>query len=257
MGSRWLNEGCLSAQGARLFCLPYAGGGASIYRTWAERLDRTAVVPVRLPGREHRIGERAIGDWRQLVGKLVEALEPHLAQDYALFGHSMGGLIAFELAREIRRRGLPEPGVLFVSGHRAPDLPMREARWGGLEDEEFTRRLGQDFEVPAEVIGNKALMRYLLPTFRADFAICEEYEHEPDEPLDCDLVVLGGAKDPQTTTAELQGWSSQARSCHVEIVDGDHYFVDARSDAVLEIVRRAMQGACAEGSSEASLQGAV
>ena len=121
----------------RLFCLPYAGGGASFYRPWIERLAPDVHVhPVQLPGREARLREHAFERIEPLIASLADVLGAHLDRPFALFGHSMGALIAFELARELRRRQAPVPVRLLVSGHPAPQLPRSESTRHALPEPE-------------------------------------------------------------------------------------------------------------------------
>jgi acyl-CoA synthetase (AMP-forming)/AMP-acid ligase II/surfactin synthase thioesterase subunit len=246
--SRWFERRQAFAPGAqlRLLCLPYAGGGASIYRAWSEQLHGLRVVPIRLPGRETRIAERAIGDMHVLVPAIADGIAELLTEPYALFGHSMGGLLAFELARELRRRGAAPPRALFVSACAAPQTPRREARWSELSDEAFRTRLATNFRVPDEVIHNDALMRYLLPTFRADFKLYEDYDCSSEPPPQCPITVVGGRDDEIVARRDLDGWRSHCASdCEVTIVPGDHYFLQSSETSLFNLITRRVREASA------------
>ncbi len=181
----------------RLFCFPHAGGGASLFHGWADRLPPAVeVCPVQLPGRETRFGEPPINRLGPLVGALAEALLPHLDRPFAFFGHSLGALIGFELARRLRReRGL-EPVHLFASACAAPQ------RWGcvrpihALPDAAFRKELRRLRGTAPAVLDNEELMEILLPALRADFALCETYAYGEDDPLSCPVTAVGGLRDP-------------------------------------------------------------
>jgi medium-chain acyl-[acyl-carrier-protein] hydrolase len=147
----------------RLFCLPFAGGGASIFRTWGRALPPTVeVCPVQLPGRENRLREPPYTDIQALAERLANQIHPYAQKPFALFGHSMGALLAFELTRTLRRQDGPMPRALFLSAHRAAHLPLRRQPLHGLPDPEFiqgVRRLGG---TPAGVFEHKELLEITL-----------------------------------------------------------------------------------------------
>jgi medium-chain acyl-[acyl-carrier-protein] hydrolase len=224
----------------RLFCLPYAGGGASVFRGWAAALPADVeVCPVQLPGRESRLREPPFERARPLVEALAGALEPHLGMPFALFGHSMGAMLCFELARELRRRQWPPPLHLFVSGRRAPQLPAREAPIHDLPEPEFLARLRELNGTPEEVLGHAELMRLLIPVLRADFAVNETYVFTPGEPLDLGISAFGGLGDPEVSRDELEAWREQARGAfRLRLLPGDHFFLHGARDLITESVAR-------------------
>lgn len=213
----------------RLYCFPFAGGGASIYRRWGTELpDPIEVRPVQPPGREGRIGEPAF----RSVGPLVEALAGALPDDlgeglpFALFGHSMGALIAYELVRLLRRQGRPEPVRLLVSAHRAPQQPPPEDPIHGLPEDEFRQRLRELNGTPEAVLAHPELMELLGPLLRADFALNETYVHSAGEPLSCPITAFGGDADEGVTTDDLRLWSRVTRGpFHLHVYPGDHFFL--------------------------------
>ncbi|HEY1379547.1 MAG TPA: thioesterase domain-containing protein, partial [Gemmataceae bacterium] len=158
----------------RLFCFPYAGGGASVFRGWADGLPSAVeVCPVQMPGRETRFREPAFTRLPLLIEALAESLYPHLDRPFAFFGHSLGALVAFELARRLRRDGSPEPQHLFVSGSGAPQA--RDHSGAVIHTrpaDEFWQEVGRLNGTPAEVLTDGELRDLLLPTLRADFALC-------------------------------------------------------------------------------------
>lgn len=228
---------------ARLFCLPFAGGGASLFHAWRGRaragLD---VVPLLLPGREGRIREAAFRGIDPLLDALGPALAPLLsppgagdsAVPYALFGHSMGALVAFELAHRLVRSGAPAPAHLFVSGARAPQLPPTgDPPLHLLADAAFEAALREFNGTPEAVLADRELMELLLPTLRADFELCETYRCAQSEPLPCPITAFGGERDRQVDIEALQAWRACAGAGFAAtVLPGDHFFVLAQGARV-------------------------
>jgi medium-chain acyl-[acyl-carrier-protein] hydrolase len=224
----------------RLYCFPYAGGGASTFRRWGAELPVDLEVrPVQPPGREGRIGEPAY----RMVEPLVEALAAALPDDpgeglpFALFGHSMGALIGYELARLLRRQARPEPSRLLISAHRAPQQPPREDPIHDLPEPEFRQRLRELNGTPEAVLEHPELMELLGPLLRADFALNETYVQAPDEPLDCPITAFGGDADPDVTVDDLRLWQECTRGpFQLHLYRGDHFFL--HHDAGLALRRQ-------------------
>jgi len=224
----------------RLFCFPYAGGGASAYRGWAALLPADVeVCPVQLPGRESRLREPAFDRLEPLIQALLEALQPHLGLPFAFFGHSMGAMLSFELARELRRRGGPLPLHLFVSGRRAPQVPAREENIHDLPEPEFLAKLRELNGTPEEVLQHAELMRLLIPVLRADFAVNETYVFRPEEPLDLGISAFGGLGDEEVSREDIVGWSEHARRAfRLRMLPGDHFFLHGARDLLTESLAR-------------------
>src|SRR5258708_6849949 len=160
----------------RLFCFPHAGAGVSAFSTWTpEGLPGVELCLVQLPGRENRIQETPITRLPVLVQMMADALGPAMTGQFAFFGHSMGALVAFELARELRRQGRRMPQYLFASGHRGPQLENTSRRLHMLPDDELIQELAEMNGTPAEILDNKEFMQLVLPIFRADLELCETY----------------------------------------------------------------------------------
>ena len=188
----------------RLFCFPHAGGGALQYRTWTKALDACwAVTPAWLPGREARASERAIDNMPEMVAAILENIRPWLDRSFALFGHSMGAGIAFELARALRREALPAPTALIASGARAPQY--RENYTPGPEpsDDEFVDELRRLEGLPPEILENPQAMQLLLPVLRADTRLYRNYTYSPEPPFDFPIFAYGGADDPNLRTEHI------------------------------------------------------
>jgi len=216
----------------RLFCLPYAGGGASVFRSWGASLpDRVEVCPIQLPGRENRLLEPPFTRLPALADTLADALHPHLDLPFAVFGHSMGSLVAFELTRTLRRRQRPLPVSLLVSGRRAPQVPDVDPPIHHLPELEFLEEIRRLNGAPEEVLGNSELMELLLPALRADFEVCETYEYRSEEPLDCPIIAFGGDEDPEVGPEELDAWRRQTSGrFELYMFPGDHFYLFSARD---------------------------
>jgi medium-chain acyl-[acyl-carrier-protein] hydrolase len=220
----------------RLFCFPYAGGGASIFRTWHESLPQEIeICPVQLPGREGRLLEPPFSDLPSLIARLAEALYPLLDRPYAFFGHSMGAILSFELTRYLRREGdSRHPRHLFVSARRAPQVPDLDPPTAHLPEPEFIEELQRLKGTPEAVLQNEELLRLLLPLLRADFTLCENYAYEEDKALACPITAFGGLYDVDVTRQMVAAWREQTSSAFKSrFFNGDHFFLQKERDALL------------------------
>jgi len=211
----------------RLFCFPYAGGGALSFRGWGTQLPPGVEVrPIELPGRGMRLKEAPFTRLVPLVEAVVEALLPYLDKPFAFFGHSMGALISFEVARRLRRDQALNPVHLFVSGRRAPQWPDPDPPIHALPEAEFLGELRRLNGTPEAVLANRELMQLLLPVLRADFAVLETYCYEPASPLECPIAAFGGLQDPEVACEMLEAWRQQTRSdFSLQMLPGDHFFL--------------------------------
>jgi medium-chain acyl-[acyl-carrier-protein] hydrolase len=251
--SRWIQRP-VPRPGAvlRLLCIPHAGGGASAFRGWAEALPaQVEVCPVQLPGRENRMGEPAIDRMEPLVDALAEQVRDG-GLPFAIYGHSNGALIGFELARRLRREGGHGPVHLFASGRRAPDLPNPLPDMHHLGDDDFMRSLASLGGTPREVAEHPELMRVLLPLLRADVALNETYRFGDEAPLECGITAYGGLEDPKAGRAEMEAWRRHTSGPFaLRTFPGDHFFAFGASrglvlatlaDDLRALLMRAAQG---------------
>lgn len=225
----------------RLFCFPYAGGGASIYRSWPPELPAAVeVVAVQPPGRESRFREEPFRRIEPMADAATGALAPLLDRPFAFFGHSMGAILAFEVARRLRRRGLPRPRHLFVSGRSAPRVEVTDPPIHDLPREEFLGAVRRFSGTPEEVLQNRELVELIEPLLRADFSVSETYRYRPDaEPLDLPLSALGGAEDPEVPPEHLAPWREETTGPFREhLLPGGHFFLGERRAELLAIVAR-------------------
>jgi len=220
----------------RLFCFPYAGGGPAIYRLWPQNLPADVEICVaQLPGRGTRMREQPFTNLDALVQAATEAIKPLLDKPFALFGHSMGAMISFELARRLREQGQPQPSYLFISGRRAPQLPNDDPLSYNLPDTELRQELLRLNGTPKEVLEHPELMELMLPLLRADFSVVETYEYRPGVPLDCPLTAFGGLRDSEVSREQLEAWREQTTAeFALRMLPGDHFFLnDAQTQTLL------------------------
>jgi medium-chain acyl-[acyl-carrier-protein] hydrolase len=217
-----------------LFLLPFAGAGASAFRAWPAALPPDIeIYALQPPGRENRIAEPPLGSLMELVGALADDISGLILEPFAFFGHSMGALVAFELSRELRRRGQNEPAHLVVSGFRAPHLPARQPLLHQLEDDRLVAELKGLGGTPPEIFDQPGLLDLVLPTLRADFAISETYHYRSEPPLSCRIIAWGGKQDPYLNEAELYSWATATSGQFVvQRFHGGHMYI-VTSGAVL------------------------
>ncbi|MCL5996765.1 MAG: thioesterase II family protein [Chloroflexi bacterium] len=220
----------------RLFCLPYAGGNASIFSAWHTDLPSyVEVCPVELPGRGRRLNQPLYTSIGPLVHAMTEALSPLLDKPFALFGHSLGALVSFELARHLRAIGGPCPVCLFVSGHSAPQTPEVEAPIHHLPEAEFVEKVRSLNGTPDEVFQNAELKELILPILRADFAISETFVYRAGPPLDCPISVYGSLQDASISRARLEAWGEQTTDAFtLHMLPGDHFFINTARSFLLQ-----------------------
>lgn len=224
----------------RLFCFPYAGGGALLFRSWADlMIGDVEICAIQPPGRANRIREKPFTRLLAMVEDLLPAVSPYLDKPFAFFGHSMGAKMSFELVRQLRSRNNRLPMHLFVSGARAPHIPDSEPPLYALNDAELVERLATLNGTPKEVLAHPELMQLMLPLLRADFEVCETYEYEDDAPLDCPISVFGGLYDHKIKREFLEGWRQHTDAgCSVRMFPGDHFFLNTCQSQLLQIISR-------------------
>jgi medium-chain acyl-[acyl-carrier-protein] hydrolase len=222
----------------RLFCFPYAGTGASIFRTWSDGLPADVeVCPVQFPGRGTRLMETPFTQLSPLVQALAQTLVPLLDKPFAFFGHSLGALVGFELARQLRRQSGVQPVRLFVSADRAPQIPHRERPIHALPEGEFLVELRRLNGIPGKVLEEAELMQIMLPVLRADFAVYETYVHSTEPPLNCPISTFGGLQDHRVSRGDLEAWRDQTSgSFSLWMFPGDHFFWNTIQPLLLKVL---------------------
>jgi medium-chain acyl-[acyl-carrier-protein] hydrolase len=239
----------------RLFCFPYAGGGDSIFRSWQETLsDTIEVCPVQLPGRGSRISEPPYTEMDQLVRGAGEALAPYFDKPFALFGHSMGALIAYELARYVRREYSVAPVHLFVSARCSPQTMSEPLDLEEL-DCELPEMLRLNKGTPEEVLDNPELMDVVLPILRADIVLCNSYIYTPGPPFSFSITAFGGLDDHGVPRHCIEGWREHTTGPFVlRMLPGDHFFVNTSGLPLLEAISKELEQDMREKGRHASGQ---
>lgn len=224
----------------RLFCFPYAGGGALTYRNWARNLPaQVDVCAVQLPGRGSRLLEPPFTEMEPLVKAILRELRSYLDMPFAFFGHSMGAIISFELARLLRREHAALPVHLFVSGRSAPQVSKPRTSTYGLGNAEFIEELLRLKGTPPEVLNHPDLMQVVMPLLRADFELIETYTYTYEPPLSIPLAAFGGLADLENSRESLAGWRAQTTAeFSLRMLPGDHFYLTSSEELLLSVLAR-------------------
>ena len=230
--------------GLPLFCLPHAGGSASSFRSWQGGVPGVAVLPVQPPGRESRLREPGYETMVPLVDELATVILS-AAQDepYAVYGHSLGALVLFELLREIRRRGAVSPVTAIVSGCVAPQLVVEDrTSVRGMTTPEVVDMLRKLGGTPAWLLNDPTCLDMILPAVRADFSVKETYTYRPEPPLSLPITVLSSDADPRASHAQQEAWRDQTTGrCDVHMLTGGHFAVFERPPLMKQYLADALK----------------
>lgn len=222
-----------------LFCLPYSGASAMCYSPWRRALpDWLRVRPLELPGRGMRMDEPLQSHMASLANQLADEIAAETNAPYVLFGHSLGGLLVFELAHALQARGLRAPLALFVSGTAGP--ARRDVSDYAIEktDEQLRERLRELQGTSESVLANAELMQLMLPILRADFLLCGSFVHGEREPLGVPIHVFGGKQD-SVTVEQLLDWQEETSSgFSLDMFEGHHFYLVEQQALLLHQLRR-------------------
>jgi len=226
----------------RLFCFPYAGGGDSIFHSWQQSLpDTIEVCPVQLPGRNSRLTEPPCKEMSQLIRLAGQALAPYLDMPFALFGHSMGALISFEIARYTRREYNAQPVHLFASGHRSPQT-RNDPIDLKLSDSILPEMLLRHDGTPREALEDPEFVELVLPILRADLALCKSYIYSPEAPFDFPITAFGGLDDHAVPRQRIEGWREHTTGLFtLRMLPGDHFFLNTSRLPLLEAISKELE----------------
>jgi medium-chain acyl-[acyl-carrier-protein] hydrolase len=239
---RWIYRRARDSARLRLFCIPFAGGGSSFYSPWQAAFpDEIEVCALELPGRRRRVSEPPFRRAGPLVAAMADGLAPYLGLPFALFGHSMGGLLAFELARTLHRTSGLAPRALFLSAVGAPHLRRTRRPLWNLPDADFLEEVRAYGGIPEEALAEPGLMEMFLPALRADFEIFDTYELEGGEPVDCPVYLYGGEQDPFVAPACLAAWIDVVPNVvSAKFFSGGHFYLSDHREALTEAIARAL-----------------
>jgi medium-chain acyl-[acyl-carrier-protein] hydrolase len=222
----------------RLFCFPYAGGTAAVFRNWPPYLPpEIELCAVQYAGRGSRLAEPLGEDVLEVMNGVYEDLQPFLTKPFAFFGHSMGALVSYEFARRLQQEQKPEPFELFVSGCTAPHVRSFDELTYNLPEPEFIAELRRLQGTPEEVLDNAELMQLMMPIIRADFKVSQTYEYVPGPPLECPIRAFGGLKDEMVPREKVEAWSEHTRgSFRAQMLPGDHFFLNTSQSLLTRII---------------------
>jgi medium-chain acyl-[acyl-carrier-protein] hydrolase len=245
---RWLWRP-LPRPGARLLllCFPCAGGGPSAFHSWGEALPAgVELLAVRLPGRHSRIGERPYDDWDTLLHRLCQVVSAAVDRPFALFGHSLGAMMAYELTRRLVDGAGAVPRRLLLAGCRAPDVPLLLPAIHRLPDAEFTRTLSLVASTPPEVLADRRMMKLVRPLMRADLTLAETWPPVAPTPVHVPATAFAGRDDTVAPPWSTRRWSRFVGPFTIHILAGDHFFVCSAAGALLELLAAELTTALSE-----------
>jgi len=223
----------------RLFCLPYAGGSAAIFQNWfGFFLETIDICPIQLPGRGMRMHESPIEELSSLVKAIVREISPYLEVPFAFFGHSLGGLIGFEVSHRLAKEHLPIPAHLFTSGCAAPSRQKCRRRLSSLPESALIEELRKLNGTPQAVLENNELMALVLPALRTDFSLFESYCYQQHPRLlGCPITVFGGSEDTEVDLGQLASWKDETHGRFtLHLLPGDHFFLHSAETELLTLM---------------------
>jgi len=220
----------------RLFCLSYAGGSSVIFRPWLKKFPANVqICLIELPGRGSKSKLSLLKRLEPIVENLALQIKPYLDKDFAFFGHSMGGLLSFELTRLLCKKYGVSPVHLFISARVAPQVSSLKPPIHDLPESDFIDELRHYNGTPNAVLENRELMELFLPILRADFEVLETYTYNHEPPLECPISVFGGLQDTQVTIEELQAWREQTNNYFsLNMFPGGHFFINDYHSLLIE-----------------------
>ncbi len=222
----------------RLFCFPFAGAGPHVYYPWSHEVPpEIEIAAVQLPGHGARLDEKPWEDLAALIPTLCEGLAPHLTKPFAFFGHSLGALLSFEVARELRRTNRPSPAYLFASGRQAPHIKTDLIPVHALRTNELIDVLRRFQGMPEVLLDNKEMLDLFLPIIRADFILNESYVYANEVPLRCPISAFGGIDDQWVGSDDVTAWGVHTEgSFNARLLPGHHFFIQSSRSELIQSV---------------------
>lgn len=239
MNKQWIRLTKGRRGSVQIFCFPYSGGGAQAFQSIIPLLPAgIELYALEMPGRGRRFGDKLLSSVDELVQDALAGWEPRLEPRRTIFwGHSLGGIVAFEVIKELRRANRPLPKHLFVSAIRAPQVPQREETMYVLDDERFIEQVKDLEGTPDEILTNSEMLKILIPIIRKDFQAYETYTCDAGEPLECSITALGGKADRFVTSDDLEQWSQHTNCLFTKhIIDGGHFFIYDSPKRMVDII---------------------
>lgn len=223
----------------KLFCLPFAGGAANMYDHWRTKLSKKIeLCPINLAGRGNRFTERPYKDLDEAVDDIYDIIKSDISvSDYAIFGHSMGALLAYELVQKIQNNGKKGPVHVFFSGRKPVHIPKTKKLYRDMDNQEFQEAVLSLGVTPPEIFKNLELKEIFIPLLRSDFTIAETFVERPQIiPLQCNISALIGEEE-EITSNEAEQWKLHTtEKCSVHFIEGDHFFLLKQLQEVIDII---------------------
>jgi surfactin synthase thioesterase subunit len=223
----------------RLFCFPHAGGAPVTFFPWVAQLgEEIECVCLQYPGRAHRLREPASTSVERLVDGILQEIADLSDKPFAFYGHSLGGIVAFELTRRLRDFGRPGPSYLYIGAARPPQLASSRSPIHMLSDGEFIAAVNSRYGgIPAAIASDSGAMEMFLPGLRGDFTAYETYQFQPSDPLAIPITIFGGDQDTAVPPDCLQGWEQHTDAAFdIKLLPGGHFFPPASTQALIRVL---------------------
>lgn len=221
-----------------LFCFPFAGGGKQSYRRISEIApDFITMIPIELPGRGTRISEALLYSLDEMVEDIFNQIRLKIKSPYAIYGHSMGGLLSYLVSKFIIEKCMPKPDYLFITGCSAPSS-KRDLNKHLLPKNEFIRELGKLGGSSDEILFNEDLMNFFEPIIRADFKAVETYRYRYTSPFDIPLTIITG-EDEDIQPGDILAWQNETTAiCKIKKLPGKHFFIFQNETALINQISK-------------------
>jgi surfactin synthase thioesterase subunit len=243
--SNWLTDfGQSNNRDNRVFAFPFSGAGTIIYQSWVKEFEQEniSLIGVQLPGRENRYKEELMTDLRKVINQLMDEFQLLSDKPFVFFGHSLGGLIAFEVCRELRRRNKPLPAHLFISAFRAPNMQNPNPELHNLSDQQLVQKIREYGGTPESILSNADMMALFTPILKADFKLFETYEYQQEAPLDCPITTFCGDADSIVKPEYMKDWHQQsALPIKQNLLQGAHFFLDQSKQTIIQQILSTFQ----------------
>lgn len=213
----------------RIFCFTYAGSSAQSFLTWNDHVPKTIeVTGFELPGHGRRLAEgKAIRTYEEAAKYIADNLQPVLNKPYALFGHCLGAVLAYEATRILRARGARQPLRLFASGARGPHLGIPIADVNSMNDEQFIEHFNSTYGASMDVLRNPQMRPLVLPTVRADAYMTQIYRYSPGDPVSYNITALAGNNDGDVNLEQMEGWREHTTGAvTTRQYEGNHFYYE-------------------------------
>lgn len=227
----------------KLFCFPYAGGSSMIYRNWKQYLSpEIELVPIELAGRGTRILEKSYLNIEQAVQDLFDIMKSDILKGrYALFGHSLGALLCYELCKKIQKEKFPNPDHVFFSARNAPHIERDDInKYHLMSDDDFKANLISMGGTPPELFEHKEFMDLFVPLIKNDFKLSEQkIAKDTNIPLDSAITILTGKRD--ALVYRVDEWLKYStRNCNIILFEGGHFFINEEAEKIIRVINRTL-----------------